>query len=207
MQRPQAVLVAVGGGLLAGSWWVARQVTSLPGWEGSLTLDVNRWPDWLVTPIWPVMQMGNVWMVAVLPVGVYLWQRRWRAAAAAAVAPLAAWAFAKGVKELAARGRPADYLDSVAVREAGVHGYGFVSGHAAVAFASATVVSVYLPARWRVVPFAVAGVTGIARVYVGAHLPLDVIGGAGLGVACGALALWLFGEPEQAPAAAAVAAT
>jgi undecaprenyl-diphosphatase len=65
-----------------------------------------------------------------------------------------------------------------------------------VAFASATVLAAYLPARWRSVPFAVATVTAVARVYVGAHLPLDVIGGAGLGLLCGALGLWAFGEPR-----------
>jgi membrane-associated phospholipid phosphatase len=32
-----------------------------------------------------------------------------------------------------------------------------------------------------------------ARVYGGAHLPLDTVGGAGLGLLCGTLARWAFG--------------
>jgi len=36
----------------------------------------------------------------------------------------------------------------------------------------------------------------LTRVYVGAHLPLDVIGGAGLGVAVGGVVRLLFGRPR-----------
>jgi membrane-associated phospholipid phosphatase len=173
---------------------LVKESAHVPGWEGSIASTVNGWSDWMARPIWPVMQLGNVWMVAVLPAGVLVWQRRWQAVAAATVAPLAAWGLAKVVKSMVGRGRPADYVDSIRVREAAVHGNGFVSGHAAVAFASAVVVAVYLPARWRVVPFALATCTGMARLYFGVHLPLDVVGGAGLGVACGALTMWAFGE-------------
>jgi undecaprenyl-diphosphatase len=41
-----------------------------------------------------------------------------------------------------------------------------------------------------------ASLTGLSRIYYGAHLPLDVVGGAGLGIACGALALLATGEPR-----------
>ena len=197
MSRQRLVLAGVGVGLLAGSWFVATEAARFPRWEQDVTVGVNAWPDWLSTPLWPLMQLGNVWMVAVLPVGVFLWQRRWQATVAAALAPLAAWGLAKVVKDVVTRGRPADIFDGIFVREAGVHGYGFVSGHAAVAFASAAVVAAYLPARWRAVPFVLATVTAVARVYYGAHLLLDVVGGAGLGLACAALTLWLVGEPRN----------
>jgi membrane-associated phospholipid phosphatase len=34
---------------------------------------------------------------------------------------------------------------------------------------------------------AVAAITGTARMYVGAHLPLDVVGGYAIGALCGQL--------------------
>ena len=49
-----------------------------------------------------------------------------------------------------------------------------------------------LPGRWRLVPFTLASLVGLARVYYGAHLPLDVVGGAGIGILCGLVASLLF---------------
>jgi undecaprenyl-diphosphatase len=80
----------------------------------------------------------------------------------------------------------------VHVHGAASHGLGFVSGHAAVAAALATVLFLHLGARLRWVAVGAAAVVGLARVYVGAHLPLDVVGGAGLGVASGAVARLLL---------------
>jgi undecaprenyl-diphosphatase len=36
-------------------------------------------------------------------------------------------------------------------------------------------------------------IVGFARIYSGAHLPLDVVGGAGLGLLSGTLARWALG--------------
>ncbi len=189
------VLVTLGLAALLVSWWAARDTAAIPSWEATLTTQLNGWPGWFIWPLWPVMQAGSAWMVAAMPVALGLWQRRWAAVGAAALGLLAAWGLARVAKEVAGRGRPTDFLDGIQVREAGLHGYGFPSGHAAVAFAAAVIICAYLPARWRAFPLAVAVVTAISRVYVGAHLPLDVVGGAGLGFLCGAVALRLFQEP------------
>jgi undecaprenyl-diphosphatase len=62
-----------------------------------------------------------------------------------------------------------------------------------VAFALAAVLAPSLPRRWRPVAFGLATVVAAARVYAGAHLPLDTIGGAGLGLLAGTLSRWAFG--------------
>jgi undecaprenyl-diphosphatase len=57
----------------------------------------------------------------------------------------------------------------------------FPSGHASAAFACATVIASASP-RAGVAAFVLAALVAWSRVYVGVHWPLDVIGGAVLGV-------------------------
>jgi undecaprenyl-diphosphatase len=59
--------------------------------------------------------------------------------------------------------------------------YSFPSGHATVAFACATVLSLAVPRlRWPL--FALAALIAFSRVYVGVHYPGDVLAGAALGI-------------------------
>ena len=71
------------------------------------------------------------------------------------------------------------------------HGLGFPSGHATVAWALATMLAPHLIPRLRPVAYLLATVVCVARVYVGAHMPLDVIGGAGLGILIGEIGRWV----------------
>jgi len=90
---------------------------------------------------------------------------------------------AKGVKGVVERGRPFAELGGDVVRAPAVtEGLGFVSGHTTVAFALAAVLSPYLSRHWRVTAYVLAATVGLARIVVGAHLPLDVVGGASLGL-------------------------
>lgn len=180
-------------------------LSALPIHRASVSSIESRIFDWinelplLYTPVWAVMQLGNIVVVPVTA-AIALAFRRIRLAFDLVVAGTTAWILAKVVKELIVRGRPGSLLEDVVLRDAPSGGRGFVSGHAAVAVALATVVHPYLgPVARRVATAAALGVC-FARVYVGAHLPLDVVGGAAMGWAIGSLLHLLIGSPAKRPA-------
>ncbi len=69
--------------------------------------------------------------------------------------------------------------------------YGFVSSHAANTFALAAYVWWLLGGAYGWL-WAWAAVVSYSRIYVGVHYPLDIVGGALLGVLCGWLSWWLY---------------
>src|SRR3712207_7849626 len=62
--------------------------------------------------------------------------------------------------------------------------------HSAVAAALAAAAVPYLSRRTRRVVWVLAWIVALARIYAGAHLPLDIIGGAAVGWAIGSLVHW-----------------
>jgi hypothetical protein len=56
-----------------------------------------------------------------------------------------------------------------------------------ITFAIAGLLALVLPRRWAIVAFVLAALNAVARVYLGAHNPLDVVGGAAVGLAIAAV--------------------
>ncbi len=188
--------------VLGGTTAVALR--GVPGWEEQVFEAVNGLPDALEPVLWAPMQLGSLFGPALVAGGTWLaWRRRpgwWRPTAGSVVVGLVAWQLAKVVKDTVERGRPGDVLEEI-VRRAGTpaDGFGFVSGHSAVAFGLATVLSPYLGRRGRWAAYGLAALVGFARVHVGAHLPLDTVGGAALGVTLALVWHLAVGIPDNAP--------
>jgi undecaprenyl-diphosphatase len=158
----------------------------------------NDLPTWLYPFLWIVMQTGNVLAVPLASVAAGA-ARRYRLAGELAVAGGLTWLLAKVVKHVAHRGRPAAFLGDIHVHGPAATGLGYLSGHAAVSVALVTVASPWLGRRARRAAWAVALLVCLSRMYVGAHLPLDVVGGAALGWTVGSFVHLLLGAPGGRP--------
>ncbi|HEY7876221.1 MAG TPA: phosphatase PAP2 family protein [Actinomycetota bacterium] len=164
-----------------------------PALERDVFYAVNGLPQLIYWPLWVIMQLGNLVAIPVVAVGAAVW-RKWRLAVAILVAGAAKLQAVPFVKDQWTRERPASVIDDVVRRgDASAAGEAFVSGHAIIAFSLATLVSPYLSRRWRIVVWSLATAVCVGRVYVGAHLPLDVVGGAAIGVAVGSVLDWALG--------------
>lgn len=171
--------LALGVGLLVAATVPTRRAQP-PQLELECFEAVNGLPDSLYPPVWPLMQFGALAAVPVTAGVVWLTGDHGRAARLA-VGGTAAWILAKGVKRVIRRGRPASVEPNVRVRGQAQSGDGFVSGHAAVAVALAAGAVRSVPMLDPLLAV-LAATVGLSRMYVGAHLPLDVLGGAALGL-------------------------
>jgi len=184
-------VIAVAAAIGLGASYLVAVREPVPSWELSLTEWINDAPDAVATVLYPVMQFGTLGGPVLVAAAIVIFRRDWLLSAATVVAGLAAWFAAKGVKRLVERARPVTYLPEIVIREGDGTGLGYVSGHSAVAAATAMMAMAALPPRWRPLLAAVAFLVGIARVVHGVHLPADLVGGWSLGVliALGALSI------------------
>lgn len=182
MSVKRVLPASLAGGILLVTMVAAKR--GVPPWEHRAYNAINDLPDSLAPFVWPPMQFGSLASPFALGALAYWRDRRPDPAASIIVAGFAAWITAKGMKKLVGRGRPHDFDSETNLRLwTEIDGsLGFVSGHAAVAMASAGIIHRYVSPGVGAAGYGLAGVVGLSRIYAGAHLPIDVLGGAALGV-------------------------
>ncbi len=167
--------------------WSAGQ--RLDTW-GFLLLNIRGYhPKWLDRLMWLATQLGNMG-TAFLSAALFFLLNYHRLAAEVIFGTLTLWLLVEIIKSLTDRARPFLTLEATRVIGWRELGRSFPSGHTAQTFFLMTLFShrFQLGIGGTVAVYAIALLVGLTRMYVGAHYPRDVIGGAVLGSVWGVLA-------------------
>ena len=183
--RARVRLFAGGVALLVGSGVLARRGGPSEV-EVRLFRTLNQGPEALRRLNWALMLGGT--LGAVPTAAILAWRTGHpHLATRLAAGGTAAYVLAKFVKPYVGRERPGVILPDVAFRDEIGGDRGWLSGHAAVSTSLALIAGPSLSPAARAGAYVGAGAVCTGRMYAGAHLPLDVAGGIGLGMVIAAL--------------------
>jgi membrane-associated phospholipid phosphatase len=186
------LLAVLGAALFGVSATLLR--TGAVGWDLSLFRILNDVPAAaasVLTPLSHVFLPAGITIVILLAV-VYVVARNRSVlpVAAGVVAAGLAWALANAAKAIANRPRPYEVMADAVLRQHPAYGTSFPSSHTAVTLAVALALVPFLARPLAAIGIGYAVLIGWSRVYLGVHYPLDILAGAGIGMAVGGV-IWL----------------
>jgi membrane-associated phospholipid phosphatase len=153
-------------------------------------INQRSYPKWLDRFMWLATQLGNMLAAFMLAFSFFLLNYR-QLAIEIVFGTLTLWLLVETIKALADRDRPFLALEDTRVIGWREKGDSFPSGHTSQMFFLATllILHFHLSLGTSVALYVVAALVGFTRIYVGAHYPRDVFGGAILGSIWGILAI------------------
>lgn len=149
--------------------------------EQKIFYSINGWSNVLRIPFLFITYTATVYAVA-LTVLFLIWRGYPRVALRVFSACGVVFVLTQAIKYMVERPRPAFILSDAMVREKLVAGYGYPSTHTAIATVMALILAVFLPQKWKWLAILWIVLVGISRIYLGVHAPLDIVGGAAVGV-------------------------
>lgn len=183
--RANLIAIAIAGAVVAGSMLLASS-GNVGAMERSVFEVINRLPNWLEAPMWVAQLFGALAFIVLVALAALILARTRLGVALLVAIPLKLAVEWWLVKALVERERPVITVPEAVIREVNSSPLGFPSGHAMLAFIMAGCLRQYVSKRTAVVLYLLAAMSGIARIYLGAHNPLDVIAGAAIGIAIAA---------------------
>jgi len=202
-KRPVRVPGARTAGLVAGLGAALFGVsalllkTGMLSWDKSVFRILNQVPAAAASVLTPLSHLflpaGIIAVVAFAAVYVVARNRSVMPVAAGAVAAGIAWVLVHVAKSIADRPRPYEVVAGAVLRQEPAHGTSFPSSHTAVTLAVAIALAPFLARPLAAVGIGYAVLVGWSRVYLGVHYPVDVLAGAGIGMATGGVILLALG--------------